>query len=171
MMTFLVIAGKIPVILSNSQRPEDKTRMAEPESDFQSPDNHDSDTPVSSPSEPDPAIVIAAQFEKHAEELLEVLRKCAKVDDRVVDVSDDPEIEARKKEQEARREEMKRTIEEIKNLPYDERTKRIKAYVKAIMDRPSLLEQVKARLQAAEQRKRSEELLRQFGQESHTSIN
>jgi hypothetical protein len=171
MMTFLVIVGKILVILSNGQRSEDKTRMAEPESDFQSPDNHDSDTPVSSPSEPDPAIVIAAQFEKHAEELLEVLRKAVKVGDGIMTESSDPEFLARKQEQAARREEMKRTIEQIKKLPYDERTKRIKAYVKAIMDRPSLLDQVKARLQAAEQRKRSEELLRQFGQESHTSIN
>lgn len=145
--------------------------MADIDPEFQLSDTTDPNSLLPSTSEPDPSIMIAVQFEKHAEELLEVLRKAVKVGDGIMTESSDPEFQTRKQEQAARREEMKRTIEEIKNLPYDERTNRIKAYVKAIMDRPSLLDQVKARLQAAEQRKRSEELLRQFGQESHTSIN
>lgn len=171
MMTFSVIVGRISDKSSDGQKTKDKIPMADTDPEFQLPDTTDPNSSLSSASEQDPAIVIAAQFERHAQELLEVLRKALKVGDGIVEVSDDPEIEARKKEQEARREEMKRTIEEIRNLPYEERTKRLKAYVKAFVERPSLLAQVHARLQAEEQRERNDELLSRFGQGNHTSIN
>lgn len=130
--------------------------MTDIDPEFQLPDTTDLSNPTSSSAEPDPALVIAAQFERHAQELLEVLRRFAKVGDGIVEVSDDPEFEARKQEQEARREEMKRTIEEIRNLPYDEHTKRLNAYLKAFIERPSSLAQVHACLEAEAQNKQNE---------------
>lgn len=125
--------------------------------------NEDENNTLSSPTpELKRGEALAKRIHANSQALLAALSELAQVGDGIVDDISDVDEDVK-----ARLEEFNRNLAEMKNLSREELIQRMKAYVEA----PDLLTRVRARLQAEEQRKKNDAVLRQFGQENHTSIN